>query len=150
MRLCAAGFVTFITVLAGPLAPKANAQSDYTLFESGPVRPIAMSPDGNRLFVVNTPDGYLEVFDVSSGSAVKEASVPVGLEPVAVAARNDDEVWVVNHLSDSISIVDVVSAPPRVVRTLLVGDEPRGIVFAGPGGNRAFIATAHRGQNNWT
>ena len=139
--------MTFTTALAGLLAPNANAQSDYTLFESGPVRPIAMSPDGNRLFVVNTPDGYLEIFDVSSGSALKEASVPVGLEPVAVAARNDDEVWVVNHLSDSISIVDLVSVPPRVVRTLLVGDEPRGIVFAGPGGNRAFIATAHRGQN---
>ena len=34
-----------------------------------------------------------------------------------------------------------------MVRTLLVGDEPRDIVFAGPGGNRAFITTAHRGQN---
>ena len=34
-----------------------------------------------------------------------------------------------------------------VVRTLLVGDEPRDIVFAGPGGSRAFITTAHRGQN---
>ena len=40
------------------------------------------------------------------------------------------------------------STPPRVVRTLLVGDEPRDIVFAGPGGNRAFITTAHRGQNS--
>ena len=53
----------------------------------------------------------------------------------------------VNHLSDSVSIVDVAAAPPRVVRTLLVGDEPRDIVFAGPGGNRAFITTARRGQN---
>lgn len=35
----------------------------------------------------------------------------------------------------------------RVVRTLLVGDEPRDIVFAGPGRNRAFVTTAHRGQN---
>ena len=60
-------------------------------------------------------------------------SVPVGLEPVAVAARNAGEVWVVNHLSDSVSIVDVGAAPARVVRTLLVGDEPRDIVFAGPG-----------------
>jgi hypothetical protein len=34
-----------------------------------------------------------------------------------------------------------------VVRTLLVGDEPSDIVFAGPGGNRAFVTTAHRGQN---
>ncbi|MBW1907138.1 MAG: hypothetical protein JRJ24_17915, partial [Deltaproteobacteria bacterium] len=33
-------------------------------------------------------------------------------------------------------------------RTLLVGDEPRDIVFAGPEGNRAFITTAHRGQNS--
>ena len=36
----------------------------------------------------------------------------------------------------------------RVVRTLLVGDEPRDIVFAGPGRSRAFITTAHRGQNS--
>lgn len=74
------------------------------------------------------------------------ASVPVGLEPVAVAARTNDEVWVVNHMSDSISVVDVSASPPRVVRTLLVGDEPRDIVFAGSP-QRAFITTAHRGQH---
>jgi DNA-binding beta-propeller fold protein YncE len=51
---------------------------------------------------------------------------------------------VVNHLSDSVSIVDL-SGTPRVVRTLLVGDEPRDIVFAGSP-ERAFITTAHRGQ----
>ncbi|HEY0096559.1 MAG TPA: hypothetical protein VGB96_19675, partial [Archangium sp.] len=34
-----------------------------------------------------------------------------------------------------------------VVRTLLVGDEPRDIVFAGPFKRRAFITAAHRGQN---
>ena len=90
MRLLVAGLVAIILVFGGLVAPRANSQPDYTLFESGPVRPIAISPDGNRLFVVNTPDGYLEIFDVSSGSAVKEASVPVGLEPVAVAARNND------------------------------------------------------------
>ncbi len=33
------------------------------------------------------------------------------------------------------------------MRTLLVGDEPRDIVFAGPERSRAFITTAHRGQN---
>ena len=70
-----------------------------------------------------------------------------GLEPVAVAARSNAEVWVVNHLSDSVSVVDVGATPPHVVRTLLVGDEPRDVVFAGSGGTRAFITTAHRGQN---
>src|SRR5204862_6964568 len=75
------------------------------------------------------------------------ASIPVGLEPVAVAARGNGEVWLVNHLSDSVSIVDATQQHPRVVRTLLVGDEPRDIVFAGSGMSRAFITTAHRGQH---
>lgn len=71
------------------------------------------------------------------------------MEPIAVAARSNSEVWVVNHLSDSVSIVDVASSPPRVVRTLLVGDEPRDIVFAGPtdGNNnftRAFFTSGQR------
>jgi YVTN family beta-propeller protein len=104
-----------------------------------------MSPDGQRLFAVNTPDNALEIFDVNGGSPVRLTSVPVGLEPCAVAARSNSEVWVVNHLSDSISIVNVGTNPPRVTRTLLVGDEPRDIVFAANG--RAFITTAHRGQH---
>jgi YVTN family beta-propeller protein len=70
----------------------------------------------------------------------------VGLEPVAVAARTNTEVWVVNQLSDSVSVVDTTTSPPHVERTLFVGDEPYDIVFAGTGGTRAFITTAHRGQ----
>src|SRR5262249_57306519 len=84
--------------------------------------------------------------DVTASGLTHSASVPVGMERVAVAARSANEVWVVNNLSDSVSVVDVAADPPRVVRTLLVGDEPRDIVFAGPGGSRAFITTAHRGQ----
>src|SRR5438132_12741081 len=124
------------------------AAASFTTFESGQVRPMALSPDGTRLFAVNTPDDRLEIFSVGTGGLTHTSSVPVGLEPVAVAARSNTEVWVVNHLSDSVSIVDVGTDPPRVTRTLLVGDEPRDIVFAGPGGNRAFITTAHRGQNS--
>jgi DNA-binding beta-propeller fold protein YncE len=127
----------------------AKASSSYTLFESGQVRPLAMSPDKRHLFAVNTPDNRLEVFRIREQGLVHIASIPVGLEPVAVAARTDREVWVVNHLSDSLSIVELdedVTAG-HVARTLLVGDEPRDIVFAGPERRRAFITTAHRGQN---
>jgi YVTN family beta-propeller protein len=124
------------------------AGAGFTTFETGEVRPLAMSPDGTKLFAANTPDGRLEIFSIGAGGPIHSGSVPVGLEPCAVAARNNSEVWVVNHLSDSVSIVDVASSPPRVTRTLLVGDEPRDIVFAGASGNRAFITTAHRGQNN--
>src|SRR6266403_2061105 len=126
----------------------ATRAGSFVEFESGQVRPLALSPDRSRLFAVNTPDDRLEIFAVDgAGNLTHTGSVAVGLEPVAVAARTNGEVWVVNHLSDSVSIIDVSSNPPRVVRTLLVGDEPRDIVFAGTGGNRAFITTAHRGQN---
>ena len=144
-------------VIVGLSLPEtAFSLGSFVTFETGQVRPLALSPDGTRLFVTNTPDNRLEIFAVDGAGIMAVGSVPVGMEPLALAARTDSEVWVVNHLSDSISIVDVGSTPPRVVRTLLVGDEPRDIVFAGPreGGDpngpfiHAFISTAHRGQNS--
>ncbi|HKU36599.1 MAG TPA: hypothetical protein VJR89_00590, partial [Polyangiales bacterium] len=123
---------------------QAATSPSFLEFESGQVRPIALSPDGTKLFAVNTPNGTLEIFNVSASGLAFSSRVPVGLEPVAVAARSNTEVWVVNHLSDSVSIV-TLSGVPHVTRTLLVGDEPRDIVFAGTS-SRAFITTAHRGQ----
>jgi DNA-binding beta-propeller fold protein YncE len=121
----------------------------FTLFESGQVRPLALSPTGKFLFATNTPDNRLEVFRIVGHGLEHRASIPVGLEPVAVAARSDTEIWVVNHLSDSVSVVELTQDGygGRVVRTLLVGDEPRDIVFGGAKKNRTFITTAHRGQN---
>ena len=138
----------FVTISCICIASNAFAQSSFVTFESDQFRPLALSPDNTRLFATNTPDNRLEIFDVSTGDAIHLSSVSVGLEPVAVAARNNSEVWVVNRLSDSVSIVDISGSVPRVTRTLLVGDEPADIVFAGPNGDRAFISTAHRGQNS--
>jgi len=117
------------------------------VFESGPVRPLALSADGQRLYVLNSPAACLEIYAVEGDALRLASSVAVGLEPVAVAERNANEVWVVNHLSDSVSIVRL-DGTPRVLRTLLVGDEPRDIVFAGNGRARAFISAAFRGQNH--
>lgn len=125
--------------------PAAFAGS-YTLFETGQVRPLAMSPDGKKLFALNTPDNRLEIFDISTEGLTPAGAVVVGMEPVALAARSNGEVWVVNSVSDSVSIVDIEKM--QVARTLLVGDEPMDIVFAGANHNRAFITTAHRGQNS--
>ncbi|MEE9303058.1 MAG: hypothetical protein V3U84_04645 [Thiotrichaceae bacterium] len=122
--------------------------SNFVSFESGHVRPLAMSADGKQLFVINTPANSLDIFALSDSGLSLIETVSVGMEPVAVAVRNSSEVWVVNHLSDSISIIDLSAAAPRVIKTLLVGDEPRDIVFAGTSKQRAFITTAHRGQNS--
>ncbi|MCI0507510.1 MAG: hypothetical protein L0Z73_15555 [Gammaproteobacteria bacterium] len=120
---------------------------NFVAFETGQVRPLAMSPDGNSLYAVNTPNSTLEIYSITDTGLQHSATVPVGMEPVAVAALNSLQIWVVNHLSDSVSVIDVSVSPPRVTRTLLVGDEPRDIVFAGAGKQYAFITTAHRGQN---
>ena len=52
-----------------PLGPDLRQQQaaavsspSFVEFESGQVRPIAMSPDGAHLFAVNTPNGTLEIF----------------------------------------------------------------------------------------
>ena len=82
------------------------AQAQFVPFESGMVRGLAL--DGGRLYAVNTPDNRLEVYDVESdGGLLHRHSVVVGLEPVAVAVFGS-QAWVVNHLSDSVSIGDVV------------------------------------------
>ena len=112
-----------------------------------------MSPDQTKLFAVDTPDNHLEIFSIDgAGALTRTGTVQVGIEPVAVAARTNDEVWVVNQLSDSVSIVKLTPAP-HVERTLLVGDEPQDVVFAGPTDGsgffkRGFITAAHRGQNH--
>jgi DNA-binding beta-propeller fold protein YncE len=141
--------VIALTAISGALIFVVTTRSasngpSFVEFESGHVRPLAMSPDGTKLFAVNTPNGTLEIFNITSGGLSFQSRVVVGLEPVAVAARTNNEVWVVNHLSDSVSVV-TLAGTPHVMRTLLVGDEPRDIVFAGSPA-RAFITTAHRGQ----
>ncbi len=116
------------------------AIASFVNFESQHVHPIALTPDGGRLLVVNTPDARLAVFDVlPSGLLAYAFEASVGLEPVSVAARSTGEAWVVNHVSDSISIVDLNTE--TVTATMQVGDEPTDVVFAG---GRAFVCVSQR------
>src|SRR4051812_48540062 len=83
----------------GQAPTEVDRERAYTLFETGQVRPLALSPSGEYLYATNTPDNRLEIFRVLPSRRLKAvASVPVGLEPVAVASRVEGEVWVVNHL----------------------------------------------------
>ena len=116
--------------------PPAAAEASYTNFEVSHVHPIALTPSGNLLLAVNTPDARLEVFRVEAdGSLTATASIPVGLEPVSVRAPDDNQAWVVNQVSDSVSVVDLGRS--LVVRTLAVGDEPSDVAFAS---GKAFVA----------
>ncbi len=131
-----------ILILVALLAARSPAQPDTVNFESPATHPVRLSPDGTRAFVVQTADGRLSVFDLANPDLpVLVAEIPVGLEPVSVHPRTDDEVWVVNHVSDSVSVVSVAAGV--VLQTISVGDEPADVVFAGEP-MRAFVSVAGR------
>ncbi len=111
--------------------------NNFFNWETAPVHPVALSPDGTRLVVCNLPDDRLEVFDVTSGQPVAVGSIPVGLDPVTVRFRTASELWVANYISDSISIVDLPTM--RVVNTITSSNEPSDIVFAGTP-QRAYVS----------
>jgi len=113
------------------------AQSSFVNWETPHVSPLALTPDGSKLLAVNTADNRLLVFDVQGGAPTFLGSVPVGLDPVSVRARSDDEAWVVNHVSDSVSVVDL--SQMNVIATLTTRDEPCDVVFAGAP-QRAFVS----------
>jgi len=118
--------------------------SQFVNFESSQTNPVRLSPDGTRLFAVDTPDARVSVFNVAQpGNPVLIAEIPVGIEPVSVNPRTDDEVWVVNQESDSVSVVSVSKG--IVTDTLQAKDEPMDVVFAG---GLAFVSISRSNQIN--
>jgi DNA-binding beta-propeller fold protein YncE len=147
------------------------APQSFVNFESGHVRPVAIA--GDLLFAVDTPDNRLAVYvldGLPSTAPIRlklAAEIAVGLEPVAVAASRVNclgsgictfDVWVVNHLSDDVTAMQLTfDTGKKTVHllsldTLPTCDEPRDIVLAGKytatqAPARAFVTTARRGQN---
>lgn len=122
---------------------EAFAQEGFTHFEARQTHPVGLTPDGTRLLVLNSADARLCVFDISNPAnpePVLLAEIPVGLEPVSLRARTDNEVWVVNEVSDSVSIVSL--GRRAVVASLPCPDEPADIVFAS---GKAFVSCARNG-----
>ena len=123
-------------------SPQAGAQN-FANFESPHVHPLDITPSGDRVLAVNTADNRLEVFTVTPAGLEWSASIPVGLEPVSVRVRNEDEAWVVNHLSDTVSIVNLQTG--RVRGYVATGDEPCDVVFAGKP-VRAFVSISQENR----
>lgn len=129
-----------VAALSGGVLAQAPA---FINFETPQVHPIDITPNGLVLVAVNTADNHLEVFDIVGGLPVRRGSVFTGLEPVSVRTRSDSHAWVVNQISDSVSVVNLQSM--SLERTVLVGDEPADIVFAGAP-QRAFVSLAQPRQ----
>ena len=134
MRPCLATLALSLPI-ALCASPHVGAQSSFVNWETPHVHPLDLTPDRTLLLAVNTPDARLELFSTGGALPVSIGSVPVGLDPVSVRARSNSEAWVVNHISDSVSIVDLPTQ--RVIATLATDDEPADVVFAG---GRAFVS----------
>jgi len=113
--------------------------SSFVNFETAPVHPIALSPDQQQLAVCNLADGRVEIFDVTTGVPVSRGSVPVGIDPVSVRFRTTNELWVVNHISSSVNVVEVDRM--QVIATLEMLPGAADVVFAGAP-QRAFVSCA--------
>ncbi len=83
--------LTFSTLLSAADVP-------YVNWENHPVHALDLSPDKTRLAVAHTADNRVQLFDVSQGYPVRLGHVKVGVDPVSVRFRDNNELWVVNNI----------------------------------------------------
>ena len=125
----------------------------HPTFASPHANPIAVN--GELVFVVNTPADTVDVIDAKSKKI--KTRINVGVDPVGIGVRPDGkEVWVSNHVSDSVSVIDTDSSSPtylQVVATVqefdsrtkaTTFDEPIGIAFAS--NEKAYVALSSENQ----
>ena len=119
----------------------------HPVFASPHSKPIAAFDD--YVYVVNTPSDTVDVIDAQTRTIVNR--INVGIDPVSAVARPDGmEVWVANHVSDTVSVIDTDPASPtfqnvvatvQAVHTATLStdfDEPVGIAFAN--NDKAYVA----------
>jgi YVTN family beta-propeller protein len=135
-------------------APNPHEVPGFQTFTSPQASPIILSPDGAFVYVANTTSNSVTFLRTSDFTAAR--TVTVGLEPVSLAAKpNGLELWVSNHVSDSVSVIDTDAASAsygQVIETIqtLDGngvttfDEPVGIAFANDA--KAYVALSSRNQ----
>ena len=110
---------------------------------------------GDKVLVVNTPADTVDVID--SASRVVVSRINVGVDPVGIAARPDGkEVWVANHVSDSLSVIDTDPQSDTYLEVIATVqefdpltkatrfDEPVGIAFAN--NDKAYVALSSENQ----
>jgi YVTN family beta-propeller protein len=130
-----------------------TSQPGFQLFMSPHVNPILAL--GSYVYVTNTPNGTVDVLDTNTRIVVQQ--IEVGLEPMSLAAKPDStELWVSNHVSDSVNVINTATDSPllHTVTAVIdrldlpggegVFDEPAGIAFAS--NEKAYVALSQTNQ----
>jgi len=88
---------------------------------------VAVSPNGNQVYVSNSASENVSVIDTASSSVV--ATIPVQSSPAYVAFTPDGtSAYVANYGSNSVSVIDTASR--TVVATVPVQSGPAGVAMA--------------------
>jgi YVTN family beta-propeller protein len=134
---------------------RTHEQVGFQLFESPQENPIVLNATGTRLYVANTTSHTVSVINPSTNVLI--LPIEVGVDPVSLAIRpGANELWVSNHVSDSVSVIDIAPGSPtenRVVDTVqsidaqgaTQFDAPVGIAFTADG-SKAYVALSSRNQ----
>ena len=134
-------------------APRKPLRIGHPTFASPHANPIAVH--NGTVFVANTPADTVDVIDAATQKV--RTRINVGVDPVGLAVRPDGkEVWVSNHVSDSVSVIDndaesltylqviatIQEFDPETKATTF--DEPIGIAFAS--NEKAYVALSSENQ----
>lgn len=126
-----------------------------------PVVAVSFSADGRRAFAVKTDTHRLAMLHIDDSGPVPRVThdptedLTTGLVPFNLVVSPDGALALVVDMgsptasdghADSISVVDLLSDPPRVIDRLMVEDGPEGIAIS-PDGRHAAVAIV-QGSNN--
>ena len=104
---------------------------------------ITFNGSGGRVFTANFEANSVSVFRVQNGGLKKVDEVPVGREPVCVAAR-EGKAYVTNAASGTVSVLGLKGHTFRVLTEIPVGTEPHGCALNGKG-DRLMVANLTAG-----
>jgi YVTN family beta-propeller protein len=146
MRLTPRRIATATALLLTATAMAQVPPSAFVNFEGSQTRPMQISLDRTTLYALNTPDTRLSVFSLANPSSpVLLSEIFVGIEPVSVNInpQNSDEVWVVNQVSNSISVVSI--SKQLVTATIHCPTEPMDVILTG---GKAFVSASRSNAIN--
>jgi YVTN family beta-propeller protein len=90
---------------------------------------LALSPDGQRLYIANGRARTVSVIDLENSDVV--AQVHVGARPWGIGLTSDGKfLYTANGPSNDVSVIDTASL--NVIATIRVGATPWGIAIGPP------------------
>lgn len=138
------GDTVYDIALHTPMTPPAPAPTSAQRLVTVGAFPtgVAVSPDGSKVYAVNTGDDSVSVIDAAAGTAA--VAIAVGRAPYGIALTPDGRTaYVANAGGNSVSVID--TRAQAVTATVAVGEKPYGVAVA-PDEQRVYVTNQAGGS----